>query len=219
MLDQPGLPAPRLLQLGILSILWWTVLHAGLPVSRVRSVRGGGVGDGAHVGLLLCRPWEPEAPGLPRACAVVPHSQRRVRPERRVGRRLAAWLGPEAPQRWAGAAGQEPALLSVHGAVVALLFHAGVGWRILSVVAGLVHLLLHLDRVGWRWREGAQQRSPAGSREDLLHRAVRMPQGFLGSFALQGASSSVLKPHLDREDRKEELGSEVGQIRQHILLC
>lgn len=42
--------------------------------------------------------------------------------------------------------------------------------------------------------------------------AVRLPQRFLGSFALQGASSSVLKPHLDRKERKKEFRSKSGQI-------
>lgn len=42
--------------------------------------------------------------------------------------------------------------------------------------------------------------------------AIRLPQGFLGSFALQGASSSVLKPHLHRKERKKELRFKSGHI-------
>lgn len=45
-----------------------------------------------------------------------------------------------------------------------------------------------------------------------MHWAVRLPQSFLGTFALEGASSSVLKPHLDRKERNKDFRLESGQI-------
>lgn len=49
--------------------------------------------------------------------------------------------------------------------------------------------------------------------------AVRLPQGFLGTFALEGASSSVLKPDLDRNERKKEFRLESGQITSTLCFC
>lgn len=65
---------------------------------------------------------------------------------------LAASLGPEAPQRWAGAASKWSSLLEpINGAIVSVLLNGGVGWGTLSIVAGLLNLLLHMGWVGgWR---------------------------------------------------------------------
>jgi len=130
-------------------------------------------------------------------------------PLEREGGGLATRLGPEAPQVWAGTVSEWSALLKlVHGVVV--FFNGGVGWGALSIVAGHFQLLLHLGRVGW-WRALRRQLDGAilwalegdsmGWRQGIALCAVRVPQSFLGSFALQGASSSVLKPHLDRKEK------------------
>ena len=92
---------------------------------------------------------------------------------------------------------------------MSVLLSGGIGWRTLMIVAGFLHLLLYLGWVGW-WgplRDGDNLRPPVGNnmrwREGILDCGIRLPQCFLGSFAFQGASSSVLKPHLDRKERKK----------------
>lgn len=197
---------PRILQLCVVTLQWWAVLQTGIPVARVRRVRSWGVGLGVrHVHLLLCWSWVHEA------WTVVSHLQRRMAPQGLDRGGLAAWLGPEASQGWAGAPSQWPPLLEpIHGAIV--LLNGGVGWGALPIVAGFFHLLLHLCWVGW-WRNLMRQmdwtdlRSPAGysvrRRQCIADGAISLPQRLLGSFALQGASSSVLKPHLDRKERKK----------------
>lgn len=102
----------------------------------------------------------------------------------------------------------------IHGTI--LFLHGGVGWG--PVVAGLLHLLLHLGWVGWRWalmeRIGLQ--IPAVLRQAVLDRALRLPQGFFGPFAFQSASSSVLKPHLDGREKNRLKSQQIGQA--HIQL-
>ncbi len=94
----------------------------------------------------------------------------------------------------------------------------------MSIVAGFIHLLLHLGLVGgWRALRRQTDRAtlwiPACHsmrwRQSIMYWAIRLPQRFLGSFALQGASSSVLKPHLDRKrEKKKGFRFQSGQINK-----
>lgn len=156
---------------------------------------GGGAG---HVQLLLRRPWIHE---LHLAGGVVSHLQWRLAPRRGSGGRVAARLGPHVPQVWTDGASSlhQP----IHGSI--LVPHGGISRG--PVVAGLLHLLFHRGWVGRRWslrwqmdRTGLQH--PTVRRQGVLDRALRLPQGFLGPFAFQSASSPVLKPHLDGREKQ-----------------
>lgn len=159
---------------------------------------GGGAG---HVQLLLRRSWIHE---LHLAGSVVSHLQWRLAPRGGSGGRVAARLGPHVPHVWTDGASQWSSLHQpIHGSI---LFPDG-GISRGPVVAGLLHLLFHRGRVGrwWslRWqmdRTGLQR--PGVRRQGVLDRPVRLPQGFLGPFAFQSASSPVLKPHLDGRDKQ-----------------
>lgn len=153
---------------------------------------GGGAG---HVQLLLRRSSIHEH----LAGSVVSHLQWRLAPRRGSGGRVAARLGPHVPHVWTDGASQWSSLHQpIHGSI---LFPDG-GISRGPVVAGLLHLLFHRGWVGRRRslrrqmdRTGLQR--PTVRRQGVLDRAVRLPQGFLGPFAFQSASSPVLKPHLD----------------------
>lgn len=91
---------------------------------------------------------------------------------------------------------------------MSMLLYGGVGWGALSIVPGLLSLFLYLGRVGGgralrRQVDCARLWAPAGHRmrwsQSIVGGAIRLPQRFLGAFALQGSSSPVLKPHLDRK--------------------
>lgn len=128
------------------------------------------------------------------AGGVVSHLQWRAAPRRGSRRWVAAWLGPHVPHAWTGVAAHgSPLHKPIHGSV--LFPDGGVSWG--PVVAGLLRLLFHLGRVGWRWSLRWQMDRTGLQSPTVLGRAVRLPQGFLGPLAFQSASSSVLKPHLD----------------------
>lgn len=166
-----------------------------------------GCGTG-HVQLLLRRSWIHE---VHLAGGVVSQLQRGLAPPRGSWRRL----GPQVPHVWTGVASQRPSLHKpVHGAV--LFLDGGVTRG--PVVAGLLHLLFHLGRVGRRraLMERTGLEAPAVRQQGILDRAVRLPQGFFGPFAFQSASSSVLKPHLDGREKNRLKPPQI--TRAHIQL-
>lgn len=87
-----------------------------------------------------------------------------------------------------------------------ILLSGGVRRGALCIEARFLNFLLHLGEVG-RWR--ASLCAPVV----IVGRAVGLPQRLLGSFALQGASSSVLKPHLDRKGREKKGVLDMNQDR------
>lgn len=102
-----------------------------------------------------------------------------------------------------------PLLKAEQGAEVSLLRGVGEGRGTRPIIAALLHLLLHLGRVGWWGPMRPKSPRPGSCVERVVSRTVRLPQRFLGSFTLQCASSSVLEPHLNRKYRKID--------RRHIL--